>query len=162
MRWQEGTVRVGWIDVIGCPWVVSFLCFSAEPAVCCGVPYSLSSFCVVAFVVFAFLVSCVCAFGFACFAACSVGGELVAGEAGSGDHGSFSSCRFAYRVALRSALLPVASPTRVAMVGHSYPIHLSLYVWKSRSFDVCVCAWCSLVLVWCWSQGAQSVSRGCL
>lgn len=68
--------------------------------------------------------------------------------------------RFAYLVALRSALLPVASPTRLAMVGHSYPAHLSLYVWKSRSLLVCVCAWCWLVVVLvCW-QGAQSSSLG--
>ena len=85
----------------------------------CVIAYCLSSLTVIAFVVFTLFVSCVCAFGFARFASRSVCGELVAGEAGSGDHGSFISFRFAYLVALRSALLPVASPTRVAMVGHS-------------------------------------------
>ena len=71
-------MRIGWIDVIGCPRVVSFLCLATEPTMRCRIPYCLSSLTVIAFVVFTFFVSCVCAFGFARFASRSVCGELVA------------------------------------------------------------------------------------
>lgn len=87
MRWEEGTVRVGCVDVIGCPWVVLFCGFSAYPAVCCGSSDSGCSFLIVAFVVFAFFVSVCLVLGLAFVAACCVGGEVVAGEAGSLDHG---------------------------------------------------------------------------
>ena len=83
----QWAVGVGWYQVIGCEWVLcSSVAFSTDPAVGCCVSHDLCSAFVCACVVWALWLGVrPVPFGCAGFAACAVGGEGSAGEAGLAD-----------------------------------------------------------------------------